>query len=361
MPDLLTMMADPEELVDAIEGTRRDVRYVVTDFVAELIIAKFGRDVGRAGGFDIYVPEYQRKLAWTPDQRSYFIESMLLRIPISPVFFYEVEGRLEIVDGSQRLRTLASFANGEFKLQGLEKLDILNGYGFVDLPQAVRRRFNNTPIRAFVLDQGTDETVRIDLFRRLNTTGKRLQDAEVRKGAYRGPFLDLIVESATSQIFRAVAPRMGGRADSDSERQELTARFYVYLACYQEFRHDVRNFLDERMRGFNQTLGAAQLDRMRFEFDTTMKFVARHFPDGFYRRGAPSRVPRVRFEAIAVGTALALREDPGLAASDTTWVHSDEFEKLTRTDASNSGPRLRSRIEFVRDTLLGRDPQVSSA
>lgn len=354
MPDLLSMMADPDELVDAVEGTRRDVRYVVTDFVAELIIAKFGRDGGEKGGSDIYVPEYQRKLAWTLDQKSYFIESMLLRIPISPVFFYEVEGRLEIVDGSQRIRTLAAFVRGDFQLAGLEKLDMLSGFGFDDLPEAVRRRFHNTPIRAFVLDQGTDETVRIDLFRRLNTTGKRLQDAEVRKGAYRGPFLDMVVECAASQVFRAVAPRMGGSADSDSERQELATRFFVYLAAYEDFRHDVRNFLDAHMREFNETLDEHALRAMRDEFETTMRFVAKNYVDGFYRAGIPSRVPRVRFEAIAVGTALALRERPDLAVQDTSWVHSEDFERLTRTDASNSGPRLRGRIEFVRDKLLDR-------
>lgn len=340
------------EIAAAVEDERRDVRYVVTDFVAELVVAKFGRDEGIDGPFDIYVPEYQRKLAWTDDQKSYFIESMLLRVPISPVYFYEVEGRLEIVDGSQRIRTLAGFVRDEFTLQNLEKLDVLNGLRFSELPSAVRRRFQNTPIRGFVLDQGTDEAVRIDLFRRLNTSGKRLADAEVRKGAYRGPFLDLVVDSAASQAFRAAAPRMGGVGDEESERQELATRFYVYLEAYEDFRHDVRDFLDAHTRRLNAELDPSRVAEMRREFEEVMRFVARSFDDGFYRRGSKNRVPRVRFEAIAIGSALALRKKSDLEAGDTAWIQSEEFEKLTRTDASNSGPRLRGRIEYVRDALL---------
>ncbi|RUV92411.1 hypothetical protein EOA88_08860, partial [Mesorhizobium sp. M5C.F.Ca.IN.020.14.1.1] len=64
--------------------------------------------------------------------------------------------------------------------------------------------------------------------------------------------------------------------------------------------------------------------------------------------------PRIRFEAIAVGTALALRSDPALRPPSDAWLRSKQFEELVRTDASNSAPKLRGRIEYVRDSLLGR-------
>ena len=175
------------------------IRYVITDFSAELVISKFKEHAEAEG--DIYVPDYQRGLAWSDDKKSFFIESLLLRVPIPPVFFYEVEGRLEIVDGSQRIRTLVSFANDGFVLRGMEKLDALNGFEFSTLPLSVQRRLKNTPIRSYVLDQGTDESTRVDVFRRLNTSGKKLQDAEIRKGAFRGPFLDLVIECAASKLF----------------------------------------------------------------------------------------------------------------------------------------------------------------
>ncbi|TKB30254.1 MAG: DUF262 domain-containing protein, partial [Mesorhizobium sp.] len=115
---------------------RREARYVVTDLSVELVVSKF-RDEAETEG-DIYVPEYQRSLAWNEEQSSYFIESLILRVPVPPVFLYDVEGRLEIVDGSQRIRSLVRYLRDGFALRGLEKLDILNGYHFADLPPSVQ-------------------------------------------------------------------------------------------------------------------------------------------------------------------------------------------------------------------------------
>ncbi|WP_315727631.1 DUF262 domain-containing protein [Bradyrhizobium sp. SZCCHNS2015] len=352
MASLLSLLTDAEEVAQVVEDARRDIRYVITDFSAELVISKFKENAEAEG--DIYVPEYQRGLAWSDDKKSYFIESLLLRIPTPPVFFYEVEGRLEIVDGSQRIRTLVSFAKDGFSLRGLEKLDALNGFEFSKLPISVQRRLNNTPIRSYVLDQGTDESTRVDLFRRLNTSGKRLQDAEIRKGAFRGAFLDLVIECAASELFLEVVPHLGGRSDSQSERQELVTRLFVYAERYLDFRHDVRKFLDARMVEFNKTLSDSELDRLRAEFQTVMRFVLKFFPSAFYRSEKGKLVPRVRFEAIAVGALLALRADPKLTPKSVEWLRSPEFEQLVRTDASNSAPKLRARIEFVRDRLLGK-------
>lgn len=351
MATLMPFLADADEVARVVEDARREVRYVITDFSVELVVSKFKEHAEAEG--DIYVPDYQRALAWNEDKQSYFIESLILRVPIPPVFFYEVEGRLEIVDGSQRIRTLVSFVRDGFALDGLEKLDILNGFEFSKLPLAVQRRLNNTPIRSYVLDQGTDESTRVDLFRRLNTSGKMLQDAEIRKGAFRGPFLDLVIECASSPIFLQVTPHIGGRADSQSERQELVTRFFVYAARYMDFRHDVRKFLDATMVEFNKALSPNELNLMRGEFNGAMQFILNNYPKAFYRAEKGRRVPRVRFEAVAVGTALALRQSPALTVQGYDWLRSSEFEQLVRTDASNSAPKLRGRIEYVRNKLLG--------
>src|ERR1700722_9282405 len=132
MATLIPLLADADEVSQVVESARREVRYVITDFSVELVVSKFKEHAEAEG--DIYVPDYQRALAWTDDKQSYFIESLILRVPIPPVFFYEVEGRLEIVDGSQRIRTIVSFARDGFTLRGLEKLDILNGFEYSKLP-----------------------------------------------------------------------------------------------------------------------------------------------------------------------------------------------------------------------------------
>jgi hypothetical protein len=353
MADLLTLSDDPKAVVSAVEEARDDVRYVVVDFTLELLVSKFKEHAESEG--DIYIPEYQRPLAWSDEQASYLIESLILRVPVPPLFFYDVEGKLEIVDGSQRMRSVVRFVSDQFSLRSLDRLDVLNGYHFSDLPLSIHRRLMNTPIRSFVMDQGTDESTRIDLFRRLNTSGKRLQDSEIRKGAFQGPFLNLIVTCADSKLFTELTPTLGGYKDSRGERQELVTRYFVYLDHYQKFQHDVRRFLDNHVVTANKSYTGAKLQSLADEFDRTMNFVRQHFKTGFYKTEGGRTVPRVRFEAIAVGTALALRQNPAPHVGNTSWTKSPEFEGLVRTDASNSAPKLRARIEFVRDKLLGQN------
>jgi hypothetical protein len=348
---LKNLFPDPEEVVRTFDEARRDIRYIVTDYPVELLVNKF-KEEGASEG-DLYIPPYQRQLRWIERSRSYFIESVLLRIPVPPIFLYEVEGRLEVVDGSQRVRTLSQFVNNKFALTDLEKLDILNGMKFENLPPAIQKRFMNTSIRSFVLDEGTDTSTRIEMFRRLNTTGKKLHDSEIRKGAYQGPFLTLILECANGSLFRELTPRISKASDADSERQELVTRFFVYSDYYEEFRHDVQRFLDSYLIAGNKSLSPTDLNRMSSEFDRTMKFIRTNYPSAFYRTDKAATLPRVRFEAVAVGTCLALRTKPSLTIDGANWLRGDEINTLVRTDASNSGPRLRARIEFVRDQLLG--------
>ncbi|CCD90784.1 conserved hypothetical protein [Bradyrhizobium sp. ORS 375] len=349
-PPILLPQEDLNEITDAVENARRDVRYQVTDYPVELLVGKFRQEPEDEG--DIYIPDYQRKLRWSEEAQSYFIESVLLRIPVPPIFFYDVKGQLEIVDGSQRVRTLANFVHDELELTPLEKLDALTGLKFSQLPPAIQKRLFNTPIRSFVLDEGTDESTRIELFRRLNTSGKTLHDAEIRKGAFRGKFLELIIECASSDLFKRLSPKITKASDAESERQELVTRFFVYSDLYKEFRHDVRRFLDQAVIKFNKSMNPKEIERKRNEFTEVMAFIEKHYPTGFYRNPKSATLPRVRFEAIAVGTCLALRAEPNLDPKDTSWIHSEDLYSLVRTDASNSGPRLRARIDYVRDRLL---------
>ena len=73
----------------------------------------------------------------------------------------------------------------------------------------------------------------------------------------------------------------------------------------------------------------------------------------FARTGRENATPRVRFEALSVGIYLALEKNANLASTNFEWLNSNEFKKLTTSDASNNPGRLKGRIEFVRDCLLG--------
>ena len=61
---------------------------------------------------------------------------------------------------------------------------------------------------------------------------------------------------------------------------------------------------------------------------------------------------RMRFEAISVGVALALRAYPNLEVKNVDWLNSEEFKVLTTSDASNNEGKLVARVEYVRDRLI---------
>jgi hypothetical protein len=100
----------------------------------------------------------------------------------------------------------------------------------------------------------------------------------------------------------------------------------------------------------------ADIEGYRQRFLDTMAFVARNFELGFRRTHEGKATPRARFEAIAIGSYLALQQRPELASQHIEvegWLNSKEFAMVTGSDGANAINRLRGRIHFVRDHLLG--------
>jgi hypothetical protein len=94
---------------------------------------------------------------------------------------------------------------------------------------------------------------------------------------------------------------------------------------------------------------------MRADFATALDFIQAASPHGFTKSETGNQVPRVRFESIAVGSALALRADPSVAArvaDMTPLLNSDEFSEATKSDAANVKSKLLNRIRLTRNWLL---------
>ena len=90
----------------AIASLDLTVTYIITEFTVEFLAGKVGND-------QYYVPPYQREFIWNETSQSRFIESILMGLPIPFIFLWQdPDGNHEIVDGSQRLRTLVPFSQG---------------------------------------------------------------------------------------------------------------------------------------------------------------------------------------------------------------------------------------------------------
>lgn len=327
-----------------IRARQHEIRYDLRDFTIDYIVQQF-----REGLF--YVPGYQREFIWTDSHKCRFIESVILGLPIPMMFVADMEdGRLEIVDGAQRIQTLEQFVNNDLRLEGLERLPSLNEFAFEDMPKPQQRKFGTKALRMVVLEDSTTPELRQEIFDRVNTSGERAKPSEVRRGTFTGPFMNFIRDRARDPRFVALCP-ISERMRLRREDEELVLRFFAYSDRYKQFRHDVDTFLDRYAKEHQSQF---EKKRLGDEFTRTMEFIERHFPYGFAKTPTSKATPRVRFEAIAVGANLALREKADLVPSSvSSWLESDEFREHTTTHASNSAPRLKGRIEFVRDRLLG--------
>ena len=181
-------LPDPARLEEAekqISEYSRTVKFTVTEYSFEFIIQKLNDD-------RYYVPAYQRNFIWKPKDQSRFIESIFMGLPIPFVFFWQdADGRMEIVDGSQRLRTVRDFMADKLTLRSLETLPAANGLRYSDLSRARQLKFAETPIRVIILDHSTDAVTRTEMFTRINTGGTSANDAEVRRGSLPGHFYEV--------------------------------------------------------------------------------------------------------------------------------------------------------------------------
>ncbi len=360
---------------EQIRKHQKDVDFQTKEYTVELIVQKYFKDIDKDQN-ELFIPDYQRDFIWSEKLKSKLIESLLIGLPIPYIFIADVasddpeyDGRTEIVDGSQRIRTLHAFLSNELKLTELKLLTELNGFRFEDLPLSRQRRFNRIPIRIIELSQQCNEDTRRDLFERINTGSDVLKAMEIRKGSELGstPLYKQVIKPCSQHtLFKEIAPMSESKEKRD-ERMEFTLRFFAYLDNYKNFQHSVREFLDDYMENNftkdnvdidninkpNKILDSETIQKMIDEFEKVLEFVHAYFPNGFKKTENAKETYRVRFEAISVGTALALRINPNLVPSNMEWLDSNDFKKHTTSDASNSKPKVIARIEYVRDQLLG--------
>ena len=304
-------------------------------------------------------------MTWDEDRQSKFIESVLLGLPIPYIFVADISenedlARLEIIDGTQRIHTLARFINNELKLNKLEKLDSLNGFTFSDLPLSRQRRFQRTTIRMIQLTEDADEETRRDLFERINTGSVELNEMEKRRGSKPGKFLDLIEELSKLEKFRNLCSFTETEIKK-RDPQEFVLRFFAFLNNYQnEYEsfesRKIHKFLDNYLKQENNSK-SFNGEEMKSEFCLVLDFIQKYFPNALhtYKKTKNQYEPttRIKFESITVGIALALRENQDLIPKSTSFIDSEEFKNFTKSDGSSSKKKVISRIEYVRDQLLG--------
>ncbi|WP_422413916.1 MULTISPECIES: DUF262 domain-containing protein [unclassified Endozoicomonas] len=151
-------------------------------------------------------PEYQRRHRWNNKKRSALIESLIMNVPLPPIFLYEYEySTYEVMDGLQRLTAIASFYQDEFHLEGLEKWPELNGKRYSQLPKLVKQGIDRRYISSIIL---LHETAKSDrqadilkqmVFDRINSGGEKLTPQEKRNANYDGKLNMLCIRLSSQE------------------------------------------------------------------------------------------------------------------------------------------------------------------
>lgn len=135
--------------------------------------------------------EYQRVFKWSDEQRTKFIESLLLGLPVPPIFLYQDQNALwEVVDGIQRLSTTFEFFGKlknsedkvlpELKLTGAPKLTYLEGLHYSDFTDELKRTFKKCKLDLIIISKKSKKDIKLEVFRRLNGFGTTLNRQELR-------------------------------------------------------------------------------------------------------------------------------------------------------------------------------------
>ncbi len=216
-------------------------------------------------------PEYQRNLVWKPEQKSRFIESILLSFPLPPFYVnQQIDGRYIIIDGLQRTTTLHQFVTGQFALTGLKALKGINDLKFKDLPSGYQARIEDKNILLFVLKPSVPIEVVYELFDRINTGGTPLNRQEVRNCIFQGKSTQLLKELSNQTYFRISINN--GVSDTRMKDRELILRYIAfkildYATLYQG---DMSAFVEEAMNKIN-TMSLAEIETLKIDFERVMK------------------------------------------------------------------------------------------
>lgn len=221
-------------------------------------------------------PEFQRKYKWDDEgweRASRFIESCLMRIPLPACYFAETDdGKQLVIDGVQRITTIAKFFNDEFALEGLSTFKELEGKKFSEIGD-LQNELESTTIRCIILRKENPKHLIQEIFSRLNQGAVRLSNQEIRHAIYPGKLDDLLTELAQKQIIKEFGIGQNSQREKNSlEEQEQILRFFALQEDLSEYQDKLNKFLDNYMEQ-NQNPTDEEIAKLRDLFNATLKRV----------------------------------------------------------------------------------------
>lgn len=340
----------------------REIRTTAVDF-------SFGELLNLHNEKEIVIrPEYQRLFRWSTEQRSRLIESIILGLPIPPIFLIEGEdGVLELIDGLQRTSSVLQFLDNtsinepELILCGCDIVPDLNGSSFKKLPLAIRMKVKRAPIRATIINKTGDAFVKYEMFKRLNTGGSMLSAQEIRNCSSRMVeggkiFYDAIQEMASYQSFAKAIDRLPDNFKERRADEELVIRFFAVTTYRENYKGNIEEWLDSFMEDVLFKKIDFNIKKQRSNFEKVFDLIYEKSEDKAFTRfnedGQPiGRLAPAYYEAAvsAFNTKYnAIKKlKPNEVVKKLRTVYSSDVFKDSTGPGANTIAKLNSRIEAV--------------
>ncbi len=343
-----------DESEDEAPVVHYDITSYGIDFDVEGLIKRLTRDT-------IVIPDYQRKFVWKLPESSRFIESLLLGLPVPGIFLAQESstGKMNVIDGQQRLLSLLYFFQGYFKpkkdstsnrvfrLVGVQKP--YNGLTYEELSQADRENLNNCVIHATVIKQDSPDdgdTSMFHIFGRLNSGGRRLTAQEIRTAVYHGTLIEALKAANSNPVWRKIF----GPENDRMKDQELILRFMAMHQRASEYKKPMSEFLNV----YSKQNQYKELNEWAPLTDLFAKVVLQFsiaVPERLFR---PVRGFNVAaFEACTVGLARAIADGKNHSPARLAELYAElfthgefkDFIFASTSDVQITASRLRIAIE----------------
>jgi len=275
--------------VDETQEDEASVTYDIATYPSDFTLSGI---VEMWNSGDITIPEFQREFVWKIKQSSLLIESFLLGLPVPPVFFYiDEENKNLVVDGQQRILSIAFFFSGffgfenlqgkkqVFRLQGLDEESPYHNKTFNDLTVVDQRKLRNTVLRAINIRQlspAGESTSIYHIFERLNTGGTPLSPQEIRNVVFRGEIVQILRELNTDSNWRKILGQ-----SVFNKRQvdvELVLRTLAFLNGSSDYEKPMKEYLNNAMQR-NRKGNTPEIKKFKKSFPQITKFVIKNLGD----------------------------------------------------------------------------------
>lgn len=303
----------------------------------------------------ILSPFYQREYRASSEDESLLIESVLVGIPIPPVFLattrYLGVQVLDVVDGQHRLRAFYRFVKGEFHLKNLPLLPEYNDFCFEDLPYPQKEIISSHKLSSYIFRDFPGKKFELEIFNRYNKGTKSLTAQEIRNAVYSSPF-NQIIRKFTKDLQENKNQRLSKAYNITKDRylkqkvnESIFCILYILEFGLNESFKDSTTYAEEYMKlkaDFFETdyaAAEANLEKQKEEFsnfnswiEKLMEYVEYPFSREIY--GVSSR--NYKFQSSISMILAAIYKQTYIDSDELSEIDINVFMNVLRKELSNS-------------------------